>query len=82
MIPTKRHNIAPEGQTWADQDWFDYDGLGDTYLENSENIKYSYVVEFDNQARFLYNPGIKDDLTKNSYLLSDFAWYYNNTRYY
>ncbi|AOX44349.1 hypothetical protein S100390_v1c10130 [Spiroplasma sp. NBRC 100390] len=80
--PTKRHNIAPEGQTWADQDWFDYDGLGDTYLENSENIKYSYVVEFDNQARFLYNPGIKDDLTKNSYLLSDFAWYYNNTRYY
>lgn len=80
--PTKRHNIAPEGQTWTDQDWLDYDGLGDNYLENSEKIKYSYVVEFDNQARFLYNPGIKDDLTKNSYLLSDFAWYYNNTRYY
>ncbi|WHQ37203.1 lipoprotein [Spiroplasma sp. SV19] len=79
---TKRHNIAPEGQTWTDQDWVDYDGLGDSYLENSENIKYSYVVEFDNKARFLYNPGIKDDLTKNSYLLSDFAWYYNNTRYY
>ncbi|WP_425379967.1 hypothetical protein [Spiroplasma endosymbiont of Stenodema calcarata] len=80
--PSKRHNIAPEGQTWSDQDWLDYDGLGDSYLENSENIKYSYVVEFDNQARFLYNPGIKDDLTKNSYLLSDFAWYYNNNRYY
>ncbi|WP_338955545.1 lipoprotein [Spiroplasma endosymbiont of Polydrusus cervinus] len=78
----QRHNITPEGQTWSEQDWFDYDGMGNEYLANSEKIKYSYVVEFQNQARFLYNLGIKDDLTKNAYLLSDFSWYYNNVRYY
>ncbi|MFU0251606.1 hypothetical protein [Spiroplasma sp. Moj] len=80
--PKQRHNIAPEGETWNNQDWVDYDGMGNEYLTNSDKIKYSYVVQFNNQARFLYNPGIKDDLTKNSYLLSDFVWYYNNTRYY
>nr|CAK98197.1 hypothetical protein SPICI01A_015 [Spiroplasma citri] len=80
--PKQRHNIAPEGETWNSKDWVDYDGQGNEYLTNSDKIKYSYVVEFNNQARFLYNPRIKDDLTKNSYLLSDFVWYYNNTRYY
>ncbi|UZQ29361.1 MAG: hypothetical protein OHM56_09245 [Spiroplasma phoeniceum] len=80
--PKQRHNIAPEGETWNNQDWVDYDGMGKEYLTNSDKIKYSYVVQFDNQARFLYNPGIKDDLTKNAYLLSDFVWYYNNARYY
>ncbi len=80
--PKQRHNIAPDGETWNIQDWVDYDGMGNEYLINSDKIKYSYVVQFNNQARLLYNPGIKDDLTKNSYLLSDFVWYYKNNRYY
>lgn len=80
--PKFRHNIPPEGEIWNNQNWIEYDGQGNNYLINSNKIKYSYVVEFNNQARFLYNSKIKNDLTKNSYLLSDFVWYYNNTRYY
>ncbi len=63
--PKKRHNIAPDGEKLNNQDWVDYDIMGDKYLTNNDKIKYSYVIQFNNQARFLYNPGIKDDLTKN-----------------
>ncbi|WP_368486464.1 hypothetical protein [Spiroplasma sp. DGKH1] len=81
--PSDKHNIAPQdGGTWDDNDWKGYDGDGNAYLANSEHVKYSYVVEFDDEARLINAFTGKGDLNQQSYKLSDFAWYYNGKRYY
>ncbi|WP_368486021.1 lipoprotein [Spiroplasma sp. DGKH1] len=81
-LTKNKYNAPPVGQRWTTTDWQAYDGDGNQYLNNSEQIKYSYVVEFDNEARLIKNYPDRDNQNQNGYRLGDFAWYYNNRRYY
>ncbi|AGM26568.1 hypothetical protein SSYRP_v1c09810 [Spiroplasma syrphidicola EA-1] len=78
-----RYNIEPEQSSqWSLKDWAEYDGNGSSYINHSDQIKYSYVVQFDNLVPELapVNNISKDKY--RSFLLTDFAWYYNDDRYY
>ncbi|AHF57697.1 lipoprotein [Spiroplasma eriocheiris] len=74
-------NMAPD-DSWNKADWEAYDGLGNEYLKDSDQVKYSYVVEFDDEARMLERLIQKDDINVKAFKMCDFAWYYNNKRYY
>ncbi|WP_368486618.1 lipoprotein [Spiroplasma sp. DGKH1] len=75
-------NLAPDGENWSPEDWAAYDGNGNAYLPHSEQVKYSYVVEFDNEAQLLVN--FKDIWTQNqnAFKMIDFNWFYDNKQYY
>ncbi|AGM25558.1 lipoprotein [Spiroplasma chrysopicola] len=78
-----RYNIEPkEDSAWKLKDWAEYDGNGNAYINHSDQIKYSYVVQFDNLVPML---GSDNNISKDKYrsfLLTDFVWYYNEDRYY
>lgn len=79
------YNLSPYGEKkWNYNDWREYDGNGEYYLLNSHKIKYSYIVEFINEARMLFGYFNKDDPDENnnSFKLNSFKWFYNKKRFY
>ncbi|WP_381415459.1 lipoprotein [Spiroplasma endosymbiont of Anurida maritima] len=52
-----------------------YDGLGNSYLSNSNEIKYSYIVRFEEVE-------YADSAILPAWKFTDFKWFYNNNRYY
>ncbi|WP_381414895.1 lipoprotein [Spiroplasma endosymbiont of Anurida maritima] len=65
-MPQAIKDMTPEEQ-------MKYDGLGNKYMENSKNVKYSYIVTISNITGDNANPNWK---------FVDFEWYYNDQRYY
>ncbi|WP_381414892.1 lipoprotein [Spiroplasma endosymbiont of Anurida maritima] len=65
-IPDFIKNLSQEEQ-------MKYDGTGDKYMENSDQIKYSYIVTIAN---------VSSNTSEQNWKFVDFEWYYNNQRYY
>ena len=74
-------NMVPN-DSWEKSDWEAYDGEGTDYLKNSDQVKYSYVIKLNDEARMLGTFAGLNDLTTHAFKMMDFAWYYNNKRYY
>ncbi|WP_169728174.1 hypothetical protein [Spiroplasma mirum] len=70
-------NMAPNN-SWEKSDWEAYDSEGTDYLKNSGQVKYIYIVEFDDEARMLGTFAGLNDWTTHAFKIMDFAWYYNN----
>ncbi|WP_381414890.1 lipoprotein [Spiroplasma endosymbiont of Anurida maritima] len=65
-IPDYIKNLSPEEQ-------MKYDGLGNEYMNNSDEVKYSYIVTIANTS---------SDEDNANWKFVDFEWYYNNQRFY
>ncbi|WP_381414891.1 hypothetical protein NPX79_02615 [Spiroplasma endosymbiont of Anurida maritima] len=66
-------NIPDYIKNLSQEDQMKYDGLGNKYMENSDEVKYSYIVTIANVGKSKSNQNWK---------FVDFEWYYNNQRHY